>query len=275
MKFKDFFMQNEIEYDYFLSTHDEMLYAHAHPKFELYFCAEPTKQRSVINGNVYTYDFPCVIISAPYTIHSMSSVDSERYERMVIYFGERTLSQFGERISRADMLKKCAGYFFELTEELSAPLKEIIYPAMLNAKEISENEKELRLMLFINKLLEICPSEKITTLGATDLYLQEVLKYISQNFGEGIGVDDIAKRFNVSRSKLDRDFKRYSDCTAHDFLDSCRLNEAKRMLLHAEKFEKISDISELCGFQSDTYFYSFFRKHAGMSPHEYRKKHTR
>ena len=271
MNFRDFFMPDEIVYRYHLA-HSTMPYAHAHPKFELYFCPEKTKQRSIINGNEYVYDFPCVIISSPYTIHSMSSLEPGRYERMIIYFGEHTLSQFGARVNPAKQLQNSPAYFFELTEKQGAELKEFILPTMKREYEISECEKELMFMLFLNKLLEICPKDKIMSVGTTNLYIQDVLKYISENFHLDITADSIAHHFAVSRSKLDRDFKQFSDCTTHDFLESCRLNNAKRLLLSNDtKDNNIGEIARLCGFQSDTYFYSFFRKHVGLSPNEYRK----
>ena len=78
----------------------------------------------------------------------MSSVDTSRYERMVIYFGEHTLSQFGERVAHTELLKRSSGYFFELDEAQGRYLKNIIYPAMVASDELSEAEKELVLMLF-------------------------------------------------------------------------------------------------------------------------------
>ncbi|MBE6597110.1 MAG: helix-turn-helix transcriptional regulator [Ruminococcaceae bacterium] len=268
--FKDFFMKDEIEYNYYLSEKGEMPFSHVHTKFEMYFCAEKTPQRSVINGNEYFYDFPCVIISSPYTIHSMSSVNTSRYERMVVYFGERTLSAFGDRIAHTELLRRSPGYLFELNEAQGRELKELIYPLMKPEREFSEVEKELGFMLFLNKLLEICPEERVTEVGRSALYIQGVLKYLTENFNKDITTDEVAQRFAVSRSKLDRDFKRCTDSTAHDFLEGCRLNNAKNMLLDREKYGSVSEVASLCGFRSDTYFYSFFKRHTGMSPHEYR-----
>lgn len=275
MPFKDLLMPEEIEYKYYLSKNSEMLFSHVHSKFELYFCAERTKQHSVINGRDYYYDYPCVIISSPYTIHSMSSVDTERYERMVVYFGERTLSQFGDRIADREILGQGQGFLFELDEEQGRQLKDIIYPTMLRAKESSEVEKELTLMLFINRLLGICPKENVRKTGRTDLYIQDVLKYISENFQEDITSDSIAKRFAVSRAKLDRDFKRYTDSTPHAFIEGYRLNYAKWLLLSRDGKLNVSSVASLCGFKVDNYFYSFFKRHMGISPLEYRNNNKK
>ncbi|MBQ8140303.1 MAG: helix-turn-helix transcriptional regulator [Clostridia bacterium] len=270
MKLEDFFMPDDIQYSYFLSERDEMLFSHVHPKFETYFCPGKRKQRSVINGKEYIYDFPCVIISSPYTIHSMSSIEDGQYERMVVYFGDRTLSEFGERIVPIDFLRQSPGYLIELSDSEADELADILRPAMTRSPELSENEKELVFLLFLNRLTDICEKDKITPIGDTDLYIQKVLKYMTENFDAGMTVDSICAKFAVSRSKLDRDFKAFSDSTAHDFLDSCRLNRAKNLLLR-DRASNIREVAELCGFQSETYFYSFFKKYTGISPREYRK----
>ncbi len=272
MKFTSIPAKQEIEYRRFLSEKHTMAYSHVHPNFELYFCPSQLRQRSVINGTEYLYSFPCVILSAPYTIHSMSSDEEGTYERIVIHFGERVLSHFDASISHRKFLSDASGYLFRLTEEQASLLYDMIYATAVNKSSVSENEKELMLMLFINKLISLCSTDSITAVGASDTYIQEVLKYIIENLSSDLTASDIASKFAVSRSKLDRDFIRVSGSPAHAFIDACRLNKAKEMLISHEKLASISDIAAMCGFKSDTYFYSFFRKRTGLTPLEYRKK---
>ncbi|MBO5416822.1 MAG: helix-turn-helix transcriptional regulator [Clostridia bacterium] len=263
-------LKEEIKYRYYLSEQHEMTYSHAHSNFELYFCPDKRKQKSVINGNEYTYDFPCVIISNPYTIHSMSSAEEGIYNRIVVHFGEHTLSQFGDSISHRDFLTKASGYLFKLTEEQSRTLMSILANTAKKGTSVSQNERALILMLFINKLIELCDEESITAVGTSDMYIQEVLKYIIENISSDLNTSDIAAHFAVSRSKLDRDFIRVSGYPTHTFIESYRLNRAKELLTLSKKLS-IGEISEMCGFKSNTYFYSFFRKHTGMTPLKYRK----
>ena len=88
-----------------------MLNTHVHPQYELYFCADNVRQKSVINGIEYTYKYPCVILSTPYTVHSMSCVEenADSYERYVFYFGEKTLQAFGERLLPRGLVQRNTG----------------------------------------------------------------------------------------------------------------------------------------------------------------------
>ena len=54
-----------------------MYHSHIHMQWELYFCPENISQCSVINGESYTYKYPCAILTSPYSVHSMSCLETE------------------------------------------------------------------------------------------------------------------------------------------------------------------------------------------------------
>ncbi len=47
----------------------------------------------------------------------------------------------------------------------------------------------------------------------------------------------------------------------------------KSRILLTDSELKIRDISEKCGFDDALYFSKIFKKHVGLSPENYRKKH--
>ena len=112
---------------------------------------------------------------------------------------------------------------------------------------------------------------KITKVGNSKFYIQDVLRYIAENLSKSINVSEVAKSFAVSRSKLERDFRQATSRTPHEFIDMCRINQAKILLADKEAIP-LSEISAMCGFASETYFFPFFQKHAGVSPSEYRRR---
>ena len=246
-----------------------MRYTHVHPQYELYFCPQKIEQLSVINGMEHCYCSPCVILSTPYTIHSMSCDErAEEYERYVLYFSEKTLQAFSSRLLPLDLTQQNAGLFFELQPEQADELRGLIELA-LQAKSLVE--QELILLLFLNRLLTHCPKEKILSVGASSSYIQDVLQYLAEHFSESVDQGELLRHFGVSRSKLDRDFKRITGITVHQFLDTCRLNHAKYLLQHRSALSVV-EIAQACGFTSENYFFPFFKKHTGMTPAEYRQE---
>ena len=250
-------------------THpSQMLFSHTHPQFEIYFCSDNIKQKSVINGAEYLYEHPCVIISSPYTVHSMSCDDpkAKQYERFVLYFSEAIIEQFDQSFFPEDLLSKNSGYMFKLTEEDASYLKKLI----LTFNHEDQLELKLLLVTFLNKLVKLSPMKDAICVGKSSFYIQDVLQYIAENYAEQIDANSVAYKFLISRSKLDRDFKQFTGVTVHGFLDMCRLNQAKMLLTYCPEMS-VSDISASCGFSCETYFFPFFKRNVGMTPLEYKK----
>ena len=246
----------------------QMLFSHTHPQFELYFCVDNVKQKSIINGAEYLYEYPCVIISSPYTVHSMSCDDpcAQSYERFVLYFSEKIVEQIKEDLLPKGLLSKNSGYMLKLCQSDAEYLKRLI----LTIDPKDQLELKLLLVTFLNKLIRMSPMENAICVGKSSFYIQDVLQYMAEHFAEQIDVDSVAHKFLISRSKLDRDFKQFTGITVHGFLDMCRLNQAK-ILLNYRPDMSVSEISSACGFSGETYFFPFFKKNVGMTPLEYKK----
>ena len=248
-----------------------MHFLHLHPQYEVYFCPRKTNQQLVLNGKEYVCDTPCVVISPPYSIHSMSSMTDEPYPRYCFYFTEQMLEHLREgqyvplRLNNPEIL------FLELTEEEASLLIPVAQTAAQSAYGLTGKEKEIAFSLFLNMLFRICPEDRVHTYGNFRFYIQKVFRYIAENYMQDISSESVAKEFSISRSKLDRDLRTFADCTLHDFLDLCRLNRAKELLQSGERLA-VEEIGRLCGFHNSSYFYIFFKKYMGVSPLEYRKQ---
>ncbi|MBR2354217.1 MAG: helix-turn-helix transcriptional regulator [Clostridia bacterium] len=253
-----------------------MRYAHIHAQYELYFCTEDVEQRSVINGVEYVYQYPCVILSPPYTVHSMSCTDTRAvdFDRYVFYFDEEMLSSYKTELIPSALRQMGEGRIFRLSQDQAEYLKRLLVWCEEQPDEISKNTKELTCVLFLNKLFEICSEGQTTKVEGSPSYIQEVRRYVVEHFCEPLDIQNLARLFSVSRSKLDRDFKKYTGITVHDFLESCRINQAKR-LLQSRKVYSIFEIATRCGFDSESYFFPFFKRHTGLTPSEFRNEYRK
>ena len=256
--------------DHFSGLH-VMKYAHVHAQYELYFCTENVEQKSVINGEEYIYQYPCVILSPPYTVHSMSCEDPSAvdFDRYVFYFDETMLSSYREELIPKELRRRFGGRIYRLTQEQADYLKAMLTWCDDPAFGTSAAQKELGFLLFLNKLFSFCSEEETICVDSGPDYIREVLGYVAEHFCEAIDVQSVALHFSVSRSKLDRDFRRCTGNTVHDFLESCRVNQAK-LLLQLDPPLSIQEIASRCGIESESYFFPFFKRHTGITPLEYR-----
>ncbi len=243
---------------------------HIHPQYEIYFCPESVEQVSVINGVEYIYTCWAVILSAPYTVHSMSCSDDNKnsFERYVFYIGERSLENLDKSGFLSGVFEKNVGLLFKLTESEANELRAI---AELCHNCRSTKETELVLALFMNRLLALCPPERISKVGQPSFYIQDVLRYISENLNEKINATELSARFSVSRSKLDRDFRKFTGMTVHSYLDICRVNQAK-YLLDRKRELTVGEVAAMCGFESESCFFHFFKKMMGKTPTEFKRE---
>ena len=245
-----------------------MRYTHVHPHYELYFCPQRICQKSVINGEENRCDFPCAILSTPYTVHSMScaEADAERYERYVFYFSDAVVKAMDRRWLHDELSERSIGQLFLLNEKQASQLKDIL---ALYPYDGSTAEKELLFLFFFHRLWTLCDAEHRVTVGTNSSYIQQVVQWIAEHFSEGVSTQMIMQEFSVSRSKLDRDFKSFTGITVHEFLDICRLNQAKYLLGHGANLS-VKEVATRCGFSEPSYFYPFFKKHTAMTPEQYR-----
>lgn len=100
--------------------------------------------------------------------------------------------------------------------------------------------------------------------------VKEILSFIHAHFGEHIYIDDMAKAAAISRTECFRCFQTILGKSPVEYLTEYRLSMATTMLVNSER--TLSEISNLCGFNSPSYFGKLFRERCGLSPKKYREQ---
>lgn len=103
---------------------------------------------------------------------------------------------------------------------------------------------------------------------STDSRLSTAKQYIENNKHRLISCEDVAKECCLSRKQLGRIFKKYTDKTLYEYLIDSRAKYAKKLVLQNEC--NIKEIGYMLGFESESSFVSFFKRHFGTSPSAYR-----
>lgn len=98
---------------------------------------------------------------------------------------------------------------------------------------------------------------------------ERVARYVDENITEELGVDEICKRFHISKSMLYREFKVCFGCTVGEYITAKRMDLAEQLLRTTQS--SISEISEKCGIDNCQYFCRIFKKQRGITPLQYRK----
>jgi len=97
------------------------------------------------------------------------------------------------------------------------------------------------------------------------------IKIIEKSVYSDDSIETIASECNVSATHFRRLFKEYAHTSPQQYRTELKIVYAKRML--AESDMSVSDIAEVLGFESDSYFCRVFKKQTGMTPSEYRNSY--
>ena len=96
----------------------------------------------------------------------------------------------------------------------------------------------------------------------------QALERIHSGANYTANIDRLAREVGLSRAQLDKQFKRHMGVPAGEYARNVRLERAKRLLRLSR--EPIAEIAERLEFDSPQSFSVFFKRHAGMSPQQYR-----
>lgn len=97
-----------------------------------------------------------------------------------------------------------------------------------------------------------------------------VQRYIRAHLNEDLTLVRIAAAMFFNPSYLSRYYKQHAGHNISEFIHEYKLQRAKELLANPDL--KINEIAEQLGFNTASYFTSFFRKMTSLTPQEYRDK---
>ncbi|MCP4213401.1 MAG: helix-turn-helix transcriptional regulator [bacterium] len=103
----------------------------------------------------------------------------------------------------------------------------------------------------------------------SDQVIGHILSCEDRSFPD-LSVEQIARFFGVSESFLTRKFKIDKQCTVGEFIFKERMFRAAHFLTTHDNKLTISDLSNKIGFMDSNYFSRIFKKHFGVTPHDFR-----
>ncbi len=106
-----------------------------------------------------------------------------------------------------------------------------------------------------------------------DPRLADALRFIREHACDGIGVDEVIENAAVSRSVLQRLFRKHVDTTILDAITGVRIARVKQLL--AETDLPLDAIAGRAGFAYMEYMSAVFRRQTGRTPGAYRREFAR
>ncbi len=131
---------------------------------------------------------------------------------------------------------------------------------------------------YLSEVLDILSEQCEAIMRATENparnnVMDDVLSYIEHNYSGSLRLENIAPLFGYNSAYLGKLFYRTVGENFNSYVDRRRVEKAKRLLTGSSL--KVYQIAEAVGYRNVDYFHKKFRRYAGMSPAEYRKRSAR
>lgn len=173
------------------------------------------------------------------------------------------------QLSSDTAIKNLRNRIISFTPELESNLLELI---VAYKKEDEGNLCSLLLAQIIQRMLYLS-APYIANFPHQELpqkLITKMLKYLGENLGNSISIDEMAEGFNISTSHLRFIFRREMGISIGQYLDGLRMGFASTEL--ATGSMRIGAIAKKCGYNSSSVFIHAFRRYTGLSPLRYRQK---
>lgn len=243
----------------------------AHGYYEIYYLLSG-KRSVIVNDRIFNLEAGAVMIIPPYALHK---TEGGAYERVNVYIDPELLDEREKKF-----LRDCAATTAIMPTGAGGRLLRSVLEEYIGA--VGEGDSALKQkydLHFAKLLLFALQTAALSPLAATaapsakredrELVLS-IVSYINSHLEEEITLEDIMRRHFLSKNTLCRVFRRVMDCSVIEYCSAARLNKAKQLLLTTDL--EIGEIAHACGYSSANYFSLIFKKKAGISPMNYRKK---
>ena len=241
---------------------------HTHPFTELFYVVDG-KGEFNIQGQRFPVKPNDFVIINPQVEHTELSSPDEPLEYIVLGINGLSFSNLTPVSEGGHPFS-----FFNLRDEQKDILR------YLNAMVQEATSQSMSYELVCHNLLEILLI-KILRHQHFDLEVGKQSKatkdisfikhYLETYYHESIQLEDLASMTHLSRFYISHSFKKEIGMSPMEYLIAIRIKEIK-ILLRTTNYS-ISQVADIVGFTTPTYFSKQFRKSTGISPTDYREQY--
>ena len=240
---------------------------HTHNHAELFYIVGG-KGQFLIEDQLYPVNTNHLVIINPNVTHTEVSLNAQPLEYIVLGIDGVELS-----ISENSNGQFCILDHFE-SMDITSCLRNILREMEQKQpgyEDICQAFMEILIIRLMRSTGLSVPTEPQNSVG--NHQCAAVRRYIDHHFKESLTLDQLAEEAHMNKFYLSHAFKQEYGISPINYMISRRLEESKYLL--AETDLSMSQISQLLGFSSLSYFSQVFRKTQGLSPMEYRQDNKR
>ena len=255
-----------------------MVARHFHDTYELYYLLEGQRYY-FIDRQTYLVKAGDVVMIRPNQIHKTSMAETSYHNRILLQIDKKAMDPFLKACGMGGMEAVYAqdAMILSIPEKDRPDIENLLFQIQ---RELKERQRQYEVGVKL-KLAELCltllrsqksmpflgENQKVETWKHQKVH--EVAEYLLNHPETKESLEELAKRFYVSKSYLSRIFREVTSFTVNEYKNINRIKKSQQLLSHSSY--SVTEISELLGFENMTYYERVFKKYAGMTPLKYRK----
>jgi len=236
---------------------------HTHNHTELFYIVGG-KGQFLIEDQVFPVNINNLVIINPSVIHTEDSLNAQPLEYIVLGIEGVELATSENSNGRFCILDH-----FE-SVEISSCLRNILREMEQKSpgyEDVCQAFMEILIIRLMRSTSLAVPEEPQPV--SANRQCATVRRYIDLHFKETLTLEQLADEAHMNKYYLSHTFKREYGVSPINYMISRRIEESKYLL--AETDLSMSQIAQLLGFSSLSYFSQVFRRTQGIRPMEYRQ----
>lgn len=237
---------------------------HTHNHMELFYIVGG-KGQFLIQDQLHPVNANNLVIINPNVTHTEVSLNAQPLEYIVLGIAGIELATDENSNGQFNILDH-----FE-SAEISGCLRNILREMEqknTGYEDVCQAYMEILVIRLMRSTALAVPTEPQVSSG--NQQCAAVRRYIDLHFKESLSLDQLAAEAHMNKYYLSHAFKREYGESPINYMISRRIEESKYLL--AETDLSMSQIAQLLGFSSPSYFSQVFRRTQSVSPMEYRQK---
>lgn len=248
---------------------------HYHIEHEVYYLFSG-ERKYFVKDSVYHIQQGDLVLVDSNVLHKTSDLGGPGHERLLLYYTPAFFEGFRpeeKQLLLTPFAQDNPLIRFNLHEKMYV---ESLFTTLLH--EITEQlpgytlhirNAAIELLLYSARAILRRRSQGVQEPSPVQDKVTDIVRHINHHYGEQLQLDNMARRFFISKSHLSRVFKHITGFGFTEYVNITRVREAERLLRDTDW--TVTAVSEHCGFESLTHFGKVFKTLSGLTPREYRK----
>lgn len=236
---------------------------HFHEHYVIGFVEDGMRRLSCRNQE-YSIEKGSIVLFNPGDNHACAQSDGGTFDYRGFNIPKETMLVLAEEITGK---RELPGFSENVISDQEAacylrPLHEMVM------KGTGDFGKEEMMLFLISLLIRKYGQPFESCIPECRQEIEKACEYIEQHFMEHIYLDQICRHAGLSKSTLLRAFTKSKGITPYRYLETIRINEAKKLL--AEGIAPV-EAAMRTGFSDQSHFTNYFNQFLGLAPGIYRE----